>query len=205
MRPGLKAALGLIGLATLVAAVGLVTLVRHGVSARDQPTAVEAFAARGVRHLAVPREGREARNPVSPNQEALDRARAHFADHCASCHGNDGRGKTKVGQGLYPKAPDMWLPETQSLSDGELFYIIENGIRLTGMPAWGEAGGHDATESWELVHFIRHLPKITQDELTEMESLNPKSRREFEEEEKIRKFLAGEDVKPAAGSGTHDH
>ncbi len=205
MRPILKAAFGLIGLAALAVAVGLVTLVRHGVSARDQPTAVEAFVARRVRHLAVPREAREARNPVGPTQEVLDRARAHFADHCASCHGNDGRGKTKVGQGLYPKAPDMWLPETQSLSDGELFYVIENGIRLTGMPAWGEGGGHDATESWELVHFIRRLPKITPDELTEMESLNPKSRREFEEEERIRKFLAGEDVNPAAGSETHDH
>ena len=205
MRAILKAGLGLIGLATLVAAVGLVTLVRHGVSARDQPTTVEAFVARSVRHLAVPRAARDARNPVGPTPEVLARARAHFADHCASCHGNDGRGKTKLGQGLYPKAPDMWLPETQSLSDGELFYIIENGIRLTGMPAWGEAGARDATESWELVDFIRHLPKVTSEELTEMESLNPKSRREFEEEERIRKFLAGEDVKPSAGSASHGH
>lgn len=205
MRSILKAAFGLIGLAALAVGVALVTLVRHGVSARDQPTAVEALVARGVRHLAVPQKERDARNPVLPTAEALRRARGHFADHCAFCHGNDGRGKTKLGQGLYPKAPDMWLPETQSLSDGELLYVIENGIRLTGMPAWGESGAHDMTESWELVHFIRHLPKITSDEIAEMESLNPKSRKEFEEEEQVRRFLAGEDVKPAAGSGSHDH
>jgi hypothetical protein len=99
----------------------------------------------------------------------------------------------------------MTLPATQSLSDGALFAIIENGVRLTGMPAWGEAGAHDATESWELVHFIRRLHQLTPDELSEMESSNPKSRKDFEEEDAIRKFLAGEDAKPSAGSKTHDH
>jgi len=183
----------------------LYALIKHGVSARDEPTAVEAFVARRLRHLAVPRAARGAANPVPPGPAVLARARAHFADHCASCHGNDGRGRTKMGQGLYPKAPDMTLPETQDLSDGELLYIIENGVRLTGMPAWGEAGSHDRTESWELVHLVRHLPGITQEELAEMESLNPKSQKEFEEEEQVRWFLAGEDVKPTSGPGSHDH
>ena len=205
MKHILKLSLVLLGVG-VVAAVGvLFALVRHGISARDQPTAVEALVARGVRHLAIPRNERDVRNPVRPTAEALRRARGHFADHCASCHGNDGRGKTRLGQGLYPKAPDMWGPDTQSLSDGEILYIIENGIRLTGMPAWGEAGGHDLTESWELVHFIRHLPKLTPDEIAEMESLNPTSRREFEEEARMRRFLAGEDVTPSAGPGSHDH
>ena len=58
--------------------------------------------------------------------------RDHFADHCATCHANDGSGNTEMGRGLYPKAPDMRLPATQNLSDAELFYIIENGVRLTG-------------------------------------------------------------------------
>jgi mono/diheme cytochrome c family protein len=205
MKHIIKLSLALVGLGVAVGAWVLVTVVRHGVSARDQPTAFEAFVARGVRHLAVPQNQRDARNPVLPTAEGLRRARGHFADHCASCHGNDGRGKTRLGQGLYPKAPNMWLPETRSLADGELFHVIENGVRLTGMPAWGEAGGHDVTESWELVHFIRHLPKITADEIAEMESLNPKSRKEFQEEEQIRRFLAGEDVKPSDGSGSHDH
>ena len=104
-----------------------------------------------------------------------------------------------MGQNLYPKAPDMWAADTQSLSDGELFYIIENGIRLTGMPAWGKAGPDDDSETWDLVHLIRHFPKITADEMAEMASLNPKSRAEFEEEQAIQKFLAGGDD-PADGA-----
>jgi mono/diheme cytochrome c family protein len=101
-----------------------------------------------MRNLAVPRGARNLRNPVAQTHEGLVEALAHFADHCASCHANDGSGQTEIGENLYPKAPDMRLPATQSLSDGELFYIIENGIRLTGMPAWGAgADDHDSGEA----------------------------------------------------------
>ena len=99
----------------------------------------------------------------------------------------------------------MTLPETQSLSDGELFAIIENGVRLTGMPAWGQPGPEDDQETWELVHFIRRLDHLTTEELAEMEALNPKSRKDLDEEEAIRKFLAGEDAKPSAGAEQHEH
>ncbi len=190
-----------------VAAAGggaMAVLVQHGVSARDEPTAIEAWIARRTRRLAMPRNEREAKNPVPLTPEALDRARAHFADHCASCHGNDGRGKTTVGQNLYPKAPDMWHSETQFLSDGELFAIIKNGVRLTGMPAWGSDTAEDDKETWELVHFIRHLPTIPEAELQEMKDLNPKSRKEYEEEEEIRRFLAGSADAPASAS-KHKH
>jgi mono/diheme cytochrome c family protein len=204
MTRGKKVFLGVVILGAAGAAIALELFLEHGISARDEPTAVEAFVARRLRHWAVPRGEREAKNPVAPTTEALARARAHFADHCASCHANDGRGKTQIGQNLYPKAPDMTLADTQDLSDGELLYIIENGVRLTGMPAWGEAGAHDATESWELVHFIRHLPKLTADELAEMESLNPKSPAELKEEEEMRKFLEGGEPSGPAPPG-HKH
>ena len=196
----------LFGLVGVAAAGGgaLGVLVQHGVSARDQPTAMEAWIARGARRLATPRTLREAKNPVPITPEVLNRARAHFADHCASCHGNDGRGKTSVGQSLYPKAPDMWHAETQSLSDGELFAIIKNGVRLTGMPAWGSDTGEDGKETWELVHFIRHLPRVSEAELQEMKDLNPKSRKEYEEEEEARRFLAGSAEAPAPQS-EHKH
>lgn len=194
--------------AVAVAAIGalaVASMFRHGLSARDEPSGLETWMARAARRLATPREAAAARNPVPLGAEALARARAHFADHCASCHGNDGRGSTQLGQSLYPKAPDMTLPATQRLSDGEIFFIIGNGVRLTGMPAWGAAGADDDAETWELVHFIRHLPRITPEELAEMEELNPKSRRDLEEEESIRKFLAGRDAEPSAGSKTHEH
>ena len=138
----------------------------RGISARDEPTAAEAFIARGLRHVAIPRSVRDARNPVESSAEVLSAAMAHFADHCASCHGNDGRGQTLIGRGLYPKPPDMTQPATQQLTDGELYYIIENGVRFTGMPAFGEEAGNDQDkESWDLVHFMRHLPLVTDEEL----------------------------------------
>lgn len=184
-------------------AVALKRFLDHGISARDQPTALEAFVARRVRHLAVPRHLREAKNPLSLGPQVLAEARAHFADHCASCHGNDGRGRTPMGQGLYPKAPDMTLPQTQSLSDGELFAIIENGVRLTGMPAWGTGTEEGARESWQLVQFIRHLPEITPKERAEMEGLNPRSCEECAEEERMRQFLEGGEENPAPPPHRH--
>src|SRR6266496_1210046 len=152
-----------------------------GFSTRAQPSAVERVVARTSRRLAVPSGERRARNPIPFSPEVWAESRAHFSDHCASCHANDGSGQTEVGQNLYPKAPDMRLADTQTLTDGELYWIIENGVRLTGMPAWGRGGGDDA-DTWKLVHFIRHLGELTPEQLDEMTQLNPKTRQEFEEE-----------------------
>jgi mono/diheme cytochrome c family protein len=115
----------------------------------------------------------------------------HFADHCAVCHGNDGSGNTEMGRGLYPRAPDMRLPATQNLSDAELFYIIENGVRLTGMPGWATGTKEGETSSWHLVHFIRHLPKLTAEEVGHMEELTPKSPQAVRQQIEEEKFLQG--------------
>jgi mono/diheme cytochrome c family protein len=178
-------------------------LLSRGFSARDQPTAIEAYVAHRLRRLATPGSARRAENPVKASQEVLAEAREHFADHCAACHANDGSGQTEIGQNLYPKAPDMRLAETQSLSDGELFYIIHNGIRFTGMPAWGSGKAEEDQDSWKLVHFIRHLPQMRKDELEQMKKLNPVSRHELEEEEEKRKFLQGEESEPSPTKHKH--
>ena len=95
---------------------------------------------------------------------------------------------------LYPKAPDMRLQDTQSMSDGEIYFVIHNGIRLSGMPAWGPDSGPDA-DSWKLVHFIRHLPQLTADELTDMKHYNPQSPMEMQEEKEDEDFLNGKSKK----------
>jgi mono/diheme cytochrome c family protein len=187
----------------LVVGVGAILLMPpQGFSARATPSRIEEFVAREARHLAVPRAAREGRNPLPLTPTLLAKARAHFADHCAFCHGNDGRGKTEIGRNLYPKAPDMTLAKTQSLSDGELFWIIKNGIRLSGMPAWGEDTPEDDRATWQLVHLIRHLKKITPAEIQEMEALNPVSPQELRERTEEEKFLAGDDGPPASPSTT---
>ena len=105
-----------------------------------------------------------------------------------------GSGDTAIGRNFYPPAPDMQGATTQDLTDGELFSIIENGIRLTGMPAWGTGTDEGVHGSWGLVHFVRRLPELAAEEIARMEELNPKSAAQFREEEEIRRFLAGEDV-----------
>ena len=70
--------------------------------------------------------------------EVLADARAHWADHCAVCHANNGSGDTMYGKTMYPRPPDMRQKDTQEMSDGELYYTIKNGVRLSGMPAFGD-------------------------------------------------------------------
>ena len=189
-----------------VLAVAAFTLMRFdGFSARDQPSAMERAIARTARRWAMPREARNARNPIPFSVDVWADSRAHFADHCASCHGNDGRGHTEIGQHLYPRAPDMRLDDTQRLTDGELYWIIENGVRLTGMPAWGDGSGTDAA-TWKLVHFVRHLNDLTDEQIAEMEGLNPRSPAELEEEQQDRDFLDGKDAaEPTSPSSRHQH
>jgi len=175
----------------LAGGVAALVVIRRGFSARDEPSRAEAFIARRLRSLAVPSRAKNLPNPVAVTPEVLAEARAHFADHCALCHANDGSGNTEIGQSLYPKAPDMRLPATQSLTDGELYYIIQNGIRLTGMPAWGMKDDEQDEDSWTLVHLIRHLGELTPEQRKEMEKMNPKSPAELEEERQEQEFLRG--------------
>ena len=179
------------------AALGLVVVTAvfvGGISALPDPWRAEATLARTVRNLAIPGHVATLENPILANDRVLGEARGHFADHCASCHGNDGSGQTGLGRSLYPRAPDMRLPATQRLTDGQLFYIIENGVRLTGMPGWGKAGAPE--QSWMLVHFIRRLPELSAGERAEMEDMNPRSKEAWRELEADGEFLRGEEGPP---------
>jgi mono/diheme cytochrome c family protein len=200
----IRAFVALIVLVAIVGGVAAYTVARRGLSTRSEPSAIEELLARTMRRFATPTDVRTMTNPVQPTREVLDEGLEHFADHCASCHANDGSGDTEIGRSLYPRAPDMRAAPTQELSDGELFSIIENGIRLTGMPAWGTGTPEGQRASWALVHFIRRLPTLTEDEVARMEQLNPKTAEQWREEEEARRFLAGEDVKPAPAA-PHKH
>jgi mono/diheme cytochrome c family protein len=174
-------------------AVTATSVLHDGVSSRAKPTALETMMAREVRHMAIPASARRTQNPIAETQENLRDARLHFADHCAICHANDGGGDTPIGRNLYPKPPDLRQEDTQKLADGELFWIIENGVRFTGMPAFGGAPGSDQ-DSWKLVRFIRHLPRLTEEERMEMGRFNPKGPEDLEEEQEENDFLRGAPV-----------
>ena len=202
MRSTLRALLMLmVAMAVLGSAVGY-TVVRRGLSTRAEPSRAEAVLAWAMRKLATPQAGRTRQNPVQPTGVVLQQALEHYADHCAACHANDGSGDTQMGRSFYPKVPDMRSAGTQALSDGELFSIIEDGIRLTGMPAWGTGTPEGERDSWGLVHFIRRLPTLTPEDVERMEGLNPKTAAQRKSEEETRRFLAGE---PAASASETAH
>ena len=184
----LRKVLGTIAaLIVIVITISIITMMRRGLSARGEPTFTETVIARSMRRFATPSAMRNMKNPIALTDATLAAAREHWADHCATCHGNDGSGQTDIGRSLYPKAPDMRQAATQQMTDGELFSIIRNGVRLTGMPAWGG----DEAENWKLVHFVRHLPKLTPEEIAEMEKQNPKTPEEWQQMQNEAAFLAG--------------
>lgn len=193
----------LLAVPLMVVVAGISWLCATGLSARDAPGAMETRLAIALKRLAIPGSARELSNPTQASPELLMEARRHFADHCASCHGNDGSGATEMGQKLYPRVPDMRLAQTQSLSDGEIYYIIENGVRFTGMPAWG-AGGTSDHDTWHLVLFIRHLPHLSADELQDMKEHNLRSPADMKEEELENEFL-NEPSDTHGRSNAHSH
>ncbi|MFO0705640.1 MAG: cytochrome c [Nitrospira sp.] len=202
----------LIGLIVLLVLVGLGALgwfgyqsFTTGFSAKAEPHALEVLLARQVRYLAIPLEHRNKPNPIPVTPDVLRESLAHFADHCATCHANDGSGQTPIGKNVYPKAPDLRDSATQTMSDGELFWVIHNGIRFTAMPAWGEGDPEQDLDSWKLVHFIRHLPALTPKELDRMKTLNPKTQHDLDEAAAFDKFLQGDDAAAAASDSGHHH
>jgi mono/diheme cytochrome c family protein len=158
----------------LIAAGAFLYARTTGLRGQQTPGPFETRVARAVRSAAVPADAKARRMPP-PTGESLYAGMEHYARYCALCHANNGGGAdTPLGSGLYPKPPDLRAAPTQQLTDGELFYIIDNGVRFTGMPAFGTGESTPAGDKqlWELVQFVRHLPSITAEELAEMEGLN---------------------------------
>lgn len=145
-------------LGTCVAA-SLMTVIMlwRGFQAVEAPTVLETVIARGVRNFAIPSRERTRKNPLQGDAEAFTQGRELFLSRCATCHGIDGSGKTRIGVHLYPRVPDLRQLPTQNLTDGQIHYIIENGVRLTGMPALRDAHREAPDDSWKLVLAVRSL------------------------------------------------
>ena len=142
-------------------AIGGVALIERGFRATAKPSRIELVVAPILRNLAIPASERRARNPLEASAESLQVGREEFLARCAGCHGHDGSGLTPVGRSLYPTVPDLRSQQTQRLTDGEIHYLIENGVQLTGMPAWGNVYRRSSDRSWNLVLFIRSLAHET--------------------------------------------
>lgn len=147
----------------LVAASGLINM-----GAAQGPGMLEKTMARWAfgRSLAVHAPRKE--NPLANDPKARATGLVHFGAMCAQCHGAPGVQPDELAAGLNPPAPVL-EEEVSDFSDGELFWIVKNGVRMTGMPAFGPT--HTDDEIWAIAAFLRHLPELTaaeQKELREM-------------------------------------
>ncbi len=160
----LKAFLFVVLVVLAAATFGGLLLVGRGFRATTIPSKWEVLVARTVRNLAIPTHERNQQSPLAATASNTSQGREAYLAECAGCHGLDGSGKTPMGANLYPRVPDLRADPTQNLTDGDIHYIIENGVQLTGMPAWGEPHKESSADSWKLVLFIRSLRPLNRQE-----------------------------------------
>jgi len=129
------------------------------VAARAKPGLIERSLAPWAVDRSMSRRAPKTANPVAGAADALSTGLDHYHENCVMCHGAPGIEGSEVSKGLNPKAPHL---DDTDLSDGELFWTIKNGVRMTGMPAFGPT--HTDDEIWKIVAFVRHLSKLTPSE-----------------------------------------
>jgi mono/diheme cytochrome c family protein len=125
-------------------------------TAHQKPSSVETVLATMAKDIVIPIEAEESRNPLSWDPQVEAQGEQAYVQSCAICHGPDGHGQTAMGQGMYPPALDLTSPHVQHWNDSEMFWIIQNGVRMTGMSSWKDA--ISASDTWKLVLFVHHLP-----------------------------------------------
>jgi len=154
------AAITILLLAIVAVTAAYVVVRRGGLAASAEPGRLERSVAGRLVRLSIPADADRQQSPLGGQAEVWRQAREHYLDHCAVCHGRDAKGHTEMGANMYPKVPDLTSTEVQRRSDGALFYIIQNGIRWTGMPAWKNE--HSPEDTWKLVAFIRKSPTLAE-------------------------------------------
>jgi mono/diheme cytochrome c family protein len=148
-------------LTSLVALIvfGIVVVAfQFNLSAIPEPGRMESYIAGKLRHTWASRDSyRDQIPPAPPNLYAsVEEGDKLYGTECADCHGLDGKAPTDTGRWMYPRAANLVSPETQRYSDRELFWIVKNGIRFSGMPAFGKVETEE--HIWNLVHYLRKLP-----------------------------------------------
>ncbi|BDG10508.1 c-type cytochrome [Anaeromyxobacter paludicola] len=136
-----------------VVASGLVDM-----SATRPPSALERLVGSVLADRSTARRAPRTGNPLPGTPEVLAAGLALYRRDCLQCHGAPGVSPWGAALGLNPSPPDLAAPDAQEGSDGDLFFVISHGVRMTGMPGW--ATSHDERELWHLVAFVRHLPRL---------------------------------------------
>ena len=133
---------------------------RIKLDALDEPGPAETLLATNIKKILIARSSRQGIRPAPTDLKvSIKEGETVYGTDCSMCHGMDGRTPTDTGRWMYPRASDLTSPTVQQYSDRELFWIIKNGIRLTGMPAFGKVEPDE--HIWNLVTYVRTLPGNT--------------------------------------------
>lgn len=140
-------------LLSAMASLILFALIGCGVK---QPSSIETSVANGVKHHLTVRNKSE-KNPLPGTSETIAAGRKAFGYYCVSCHGLDGQSTgVPFANRMSPPVPSLASAEVQSYTDGQLKWIIDNGVYPSGMPA--SKGMLSEEEIWSIIHFVRNLP-----------------------------------------------
>ena len=140
------------------------------VGADVKPGLVERTLAPWARDLSVERRAPKEKDPYDGDPAAIAMGLDHYRKNCLMCHGAPGVAAAELAKGLNPRAPALDKGESDT-PDGELFWVIKHGIRMTPMPAFGPTRTDE--EIWKIVAFVRHLPDMTAQERESLRAANP--------------------------------
>jgi mono/diheme cytochrome c family protein len=154
-------AAAVIGVVVAVVLLLFVAMPRMQWNATARPSATEHWVARYVLGKWIRNNASGESNPIAPTPDILREGENQYDEHCAVCHGLDGNAKNSVGGDFYPPIPHL-SRGAAFLSDGQFYFIISNGIRMTAMPGFGTR--HSADELWKIILWVRHFPNLTPQE-----------------------------------------
>ena len=149
----------------LIAIVGFAYSGIYDVSAGTSHTGMVTWLLSTTSHASIERRATDVEVP-DLSDEAMARAGVNdFNGMCAGCHGAPGRDPEAMGQGLNPPPPNL-AESAAEMSPAELFWVTKNGIKMTGMPAWGVT--HDDDAIWPVVALMTKLPELDASQYQEL-------------------------------------
>lgn len=201
----MRRALFLILIGALIAALMMIFLILPSInwSATRKPGQIESRMADYITSNWVRRHAAKQTNPFRPTPENLRAGQGDFEEHCSTCHGLDGSGENRFEADFYPPVVKL-TDDAQKWSDGELYFIIANGISMTGMPGFGKS--HDPKEIWGMVLWVRHLAQLSPPEKEALESrahMSAEQHQKMMEESHPEQIQPPRDPKPGAESEHH--
>lgn len=149
----------------LIGTIGFAYSGLYDVSATATHSGVVDWLLATTSDASVERRARDIDVPDLEEDSLILAGSDDFNSMCAGCHGAPGKMPDAIGQGLNPPAPDL-AEEAAEMSPAELFWVTKNGIKMTGMPAWGVT--HDDDAVWPVVAFMTKLPGLDEDGYREM-------------------------------------